>query len=101
MPASLCLVVCVLCLVLQGLQNNVRERIQLRPQAMLEARDLPTNNLSNLLEQKVQAALAADRQARAAVQVGVLCWGMGAGHGMGWYWLLVVKLMMPAAVACR
>lgn len=63
-------------LCLQGLQNNVRERIQLRPQAMLEARDLPTNNLSNLLEQKVASALAADRQARAAMQVGWLLGGL-------------------------
>lgn len=53
---------------LQGLRNGSRERINVRPQAMLEGKDLPANNLSNLLEQKVNAALAADRQQRAVMQ---------------------------------
>lgn len=48
---------------------GTRERIQVRPQAMLEAKDLPTNHLSNLLEQKVAQALVTDRQQRAAQQV--------------------------------
>lgn len=35
---------------------------------MLEAKDLPANHLSNLLEQRVLNALATDRQQRAAMQ---------------------------------
>lgn len=58
------------CRVLQGLNTGTRERVQVRPQAMLEAKDLPANNLSKLLEQRVIAAVTADRQARAAMQVG-------------------------------
>lgn len=57
------------CVCLQGLADGTRDRITVRPQAMLEAADLPTNHLSTLLEQKVVNALAADRQARAAMQV--------------------------------
>ena len=55
--------------VLQGLRSGCRDRIQVRPQAMLEAKDLPANHLSSLLEQKVLNALAADRQQRAVQQV--------------------------------
>jgi G:T-mismatch repair DNA endonuclease (very short patch repair protein) len=36
---------------------------------MLEAKDLPQNNLSMLLEQRVNRKLEEDRQARAAQQV--------------------------------
>jgi hypothetical protein len=49
---------------------GTRERIQTRPQAMLEAKDLPTNKLSALLERRVVDALATDRQQRAVQQVG-------------------------------
>jgi hypothetical protein len=54
---------------------GTRKRIQTRPQAMLEAKDLPTNQLSALLERRVMDALAADRQQRAVQQVGsLLAW---------------------------
>jgi hypothetical protein len=54
---------------LQGLETGQREGIRVRPQAMLEAKDLPHNNLSMLLEQRVNRKLEEDRQARAAQQV--------------------------------
>lgn len=61
-------------LCVQGLHLGTRERILTRPQAMLEAKDLPTNKLSALLEQRVLDALATDRQQRAAQQVGSSSW---------------------------
>ncbi len=39
--------------------------IAVRPQAMLEAKDLPRCDLSNHLEARVEGALARDAQARA------------------------------------
>jgi hypothetical protein len=53
----------------QGLMEGVRDRIMVRPQAMLESKDLPVNNLSSMLEQRVYAALEQDRQLRAAREV--------------------------------
>lgn len=64
---------------------------------MLEAKDLPTNNLSNLLEAKVAAALAADRQQRAAMQVGGRCAGIASLHGLSG---LVVVLQRCVARCC-
>lgn len=57
-------VCCVLCSC-QGLVTGQRERITMRPQAMLEAKDLPHNDLSRLLEQRVNQKLEEDRQMRA------------------------------------
>lgn len=68
-PTQLMYVVAVLLLLPQGLRTGSREVIKVRPQAMLEAKDLPPNHLSAILEQKVTAALAADRQQRAMMQV--------------------------------
>lgn len=48
-----------------GLERGQRQRITVRPQAMLEARDLPTCDLSNYLEQRLAGALGAERAARA------------------------------------
>eukprot|EP00775_Hariotina_reticulata_P012625 gene12625-12755_t len=55
---------CPSCL-MRGLMDGVRDRIMVRPQAMLESKDLPVNNLSSILEQRVYAALEQDRQERA------------------------------------
>lgn len=60
------------CRGVQGLRAGTRERIQTRPQAMLEAKDLPCNHLSSILEQRVLNAVAADRQQRALMQVGTM-----------------------------
>jgi hypothetical protein len=59
----------LLLLLLQGLETGQREGIRVRPQAMLEAKDLPPNNLSMLLEARVNRKLEEDRQARALQQV--------------------------------
>jgi hypothetical protein len=63
----------LLLLLLQGLEQGLREGIRVRPQAMLEAKDLPQNNLSMLLEQRVNRKLEEDRQARAMQQVRHSC----------------------------
>eukprot|EP00878_Enallax_costatus_P007519 GHUV01007875.1.p1 GENE.GHUV01007875.1~~GHUV01007875.1.p1 ORF type:complete len:926 (+),score=290.96 GHUV01007875.1:200-2779(+) len=56
---------CPSCLV-AGLMNGQREITTVRPQAMLEAKDLPHNNLSRLLEQRMYQKLEEDRYMRAA-----------------------------------
>ena len=49
-----------------GLKKGQRKVIAVRPQAMLEAKDLPRCDLSNHLEARVDAALRQDAQLRAA-----------------------------------
>lgn len=56
-----------------------RQRIENRPQAMLEARDLPHCNLSRLLEERLNSALQQEQVERAKEQVYLpahpyLCW---------------------------
>lgn len=58
---------CPRCLI-QGLERGERQRIEMRPQAMLEAKDLPQCNLSMLLEKRVVTALQVERVARAKAQ---------------------------------
>ncbi len=53
-----------------GLEHGTRARITNRPQAMLEARDLPKCNLSDHLEARLQQSLARERMLRAQ-QMGV------------------------------
>lgn len=45
--------------------NGQRQIISVRPQAMLESKDLPHNDLSRLLEQRVYQKLEEDRYLRA------------------------------------
>ena len=47
-----------------------RQRIENRPQAMLEARDLPHCNLSRMLEERLNTALLQEQVERAKEQVG-------------------------------
>jgi len=56
---------CPDCLVV-GLEMGQRQRIEQRPQAMLEAKDLPHCELSKYLEQRLVMSLDHERQARAA-----------------------------------
>lgn len=51
-----------------GLQNQKRTPIATRPQSMLEAKELPSCNLSQHLESHLLKAVAAERSARAARQ---------------------------------
>jgi hypothetical protein len=54
---------------LQGLEMGKRQRIENRPQAMLEARDLPHCNLSRMLEDRLNTALQQEQFERAKEQV--------------------------------
>lgn len=56
-------------MLLQGLETGQREAIRVRPQFMLEAKDLPQNNLSQMLESRVNTMLERDRHTRASMQV--------------------------------
>eukprot|EP00955_Chlamydomonas_euryale_P000390 4355-Chlamydomonas_euryale.AAC.1 len=58
---------CPDCLV-RSVETGERQRMTVRPQAMLEARDLPVSNLSRYLEHHLAAALMQERGARAAQQ---------------------------------
>lgn len=71
---------CPKCLML-GLETGQREGIRVRPQAMLEAKDLPPNHLSMLLEQRVNQKLEEDRQRR-ALQQGVAPWDVATAEGL-------------------
>jgi len=51
---------------LDGLRKNLRRRIEVRPQAMLEAKDLPQCELSKYLEHRISTGLQKEREARAA-----------------------------------
>ncbi len=48
-----------------GLKRGQRKAIAVRPQAMLEAKDLPRCDLSDYLENRVAGALERDRSMRA------------------------------------
>jgi hypothetical protein len=48
-----------------GLRKNQRKAISVRPQAMLEAKDLPQCDLSNYLSRRISDALEKDRLLRA------------------------------------
>ena len=48
-----------------GLQKGQRQAIAVRPQAMLEAKDLPKCDLSNYLSERLDSVLERDRQERA------------------------------------
>ena len=56
---------CPNCLVL-GLDTSQRKRTEVRPQSMLEGKDLPHCSLSRHLEQRMLTSLAKERRARAA-----------------------------------
>ncbi|KAK9824572.1 hypothetical protein WJX72_011411 [[Myrmecia] bisecta] len=56
--------VCPMCL-LDGLETGKRRPIQVRPQAMLEARDLPRCELSDFLQARLDASLERERAERA------------------------------------
>ena len=45
--------------------RNERQPIQVRPQAMLEARDLPKCDISDFLQERVDSALSAELIQRA------------------------------------
>lgn len=53
---------------LAGLLRNSRRPIEIRPQAMLEARDLPRCEISDFLQERLDKALAAERVQRAKEQ---------------------------------
>lgn len=75
----------------QGLETGQREGIRVRPQAMLEAKDLPPNHLSMLLEQRVNQKLEEDRQRRALQQVRLRNGCSTAGMLQAWFgWRAVV-----------
>lgn len=48
-----------------GLEMGIRKPIEVRPQAMLEAKDLPTCELSDFIEERLRSTLAEDRALRA------------------------------------
>ena len=48
-----------------GLLRRERQPIQVRPQAMLEARDLPRCHISDFLQSRIDKALEADQILRA------------------------------------
>eukprot|EP00798_Chlamydomonas_sp_ICE-L_P008174 gene8174-1430_t len=52
---------------LEGLESGQRASLEVRPQSMLEAKDLPTCELSNYMEQHLNQALAQERIERAKV----------------------------------
>ena len=49
-----------------GLESGTRQPIDVRPQSMLEGRDLPTCDLTKYLQQELDDTLATDAAARAA-----------------------------------
>ena len=51
-----------------GLMRGERQPIGVRPQAMLEARDLPRCEISDFLQQRLDSAVAAERVQRAKEQ---------------------------------
>ena len=51
-----------------GLENRTREPIQTRPQAMLEAKDLPRCTLSDFLEDHLRSTLREETELRAKSQ---------------------------------
>ena len=51
-----------------GLLRRERQPIQVRPQAMLEARDLPRCDISDFLQERIDKALSADQILRAKEQ---------------------------------
>ncbi|GFH07343.1 uncharacterized protein HaLaN_02130, partial [Haematococcus lacustris] len=55
---------CPDCLV-QGMQRGQRQRIEMRPQSMLEGSDLPHTQLSKYLERRLYYSLDKERRARA------------------------------------
>ena len=49
-----------LCFLVAGLMRGERQPIQVRPQAMLEARDLPKCDISDFLQERIDSALSAE-----------------------------------------
>ncbi len=60
---------CPDCLII-GIESGQRRRTEVRPQAMLEARDLPSSKLSDWLTERLNRELENERIRRAAQQVG-------------------------------
>ena len=54
-----------MCALRAGLKKGQRKAIAVRPQAMLEAKDLPRCDLAAHLEARVEAALSRDAHLRA------------------------------------
>lgn len=57
--------------IVAGLMRGERQPIQVRPQAMLEARDLPKCDISDFLQERIDSALSAELIQRSK-QEGVL-----------------------------
>eukprot|EP00879_Flechtneria_rotunda_P004691 GHRR01004955.1.p1 GENE.GHRR01004955.1~~GHRR01004955.1.p1 ORF type:complete len:1088 (+),score=359.45 GHRR01004955.1:402-3266(+) len=71
---------CPKCL-MHGLQTGCRERVTVRPQAMLESKDLPQTSLSQILEQRIYTALQQEREQRATMQ-GKQYWEVPTAEGL-------------------
>lgn len=55
---------------LKGLDMGLRKRIETRPQSMLEAKDLPTCKLSDMITERLNIEIARELGLRAESQVG-------------------------------